>query len=230
MSEQVAAPQHPGPLALVGGREWSEGCSFDAGLLAASGTDEVLVLPTAAAYEHPQRAVERASVWFATLGARVRGLMVLSRTDAEDDDNARAVRDARFVYLPDGSPMHVRSVLKQSKVWHALDQAWESGAVVAGSGAGAMILGDPMIDPRGGAFTIGLGLIELVAVLPAASTWSPERLRRTISLTPASVALVAVDEATAVVRAPGGTWSSAGVGSVEVHVGGALADLASLPA
>jgi len=221
--------QHPGLLALVGGREWSEGCSFDAGLLAASGADEVLVLPTAAAYEHPQRAVDRAVAWFAALGGRVRGLMVLSRADAEDESNARAVRDARFVYLSDGSPMHVRSVLKQSKVWHALDQAWEHGAVVAGSGAGAMILGDPMIDPRGGAFTIGLGLIELVAVLPAASTWSTERLRRTISLAPASVALVAIDEATAVVRDPKGTWTSAGAGAVEVHVGAALADLSALP-
>jgi len=219
----------PGPVAFVGGREWGEGCTFDAGLLAASGGTDVLVLPTAAAYEHPDRAVERATAWFAALGARVRGLMVLSRADAEDDDNALAVRDARFIYLADGSPMHVRSVLKQSKVWHALDQAWEDGAVVAGSGAGAMILGDPMIDPRGGAFTIGLALIEMVAVLPAASAWSTERLRRTISLAPAGVALAAVDEATALMRGPDGTWTSAGVGAVEIHVGGELADLAALP-
>jgi cyanophycinase len=219
----------PGPLALVGGREWGDGCTFDERLLAASGTEEVLVLPTAAAYEHPQRAVDRATAWFTALGARVRGLMVLSRADAEDEANARAVREARFVYLADGSPMHVRSVLKQSKVWHALDQAWEAGAVVAGSGAGAMILGDPMIDPRGGAFTIGLAMIELVAVLPAASTWSSERLRRTISLAPADVALVAIDEATAVIRDRDGTWAAEGVGSVGVHVGGVPADLAALP-
>jgi len=219
---------HPGPLALVGGREWGEGCRFDADLLAASGGDEVVVLPTAAAYEHPQRAVERATAWFAELGARVRGLPVLSRADAEDDDLAAVVRGARFVYLADGSPMHLRSVLKQSKVWHALDQAWEDGAVVAGSGAGAMVLGDPMIDPRGGAFTIGLALIELIAVLPAASSWSAERFRRTVSLCPASVALVAIDEATAVLRAPSGEWSVAGVGAVEVHVGGQVAELAAL--
>ena len=220
--------QHPGPLALVGGGEWTDGCTFDAGLLETSAADEVVVLPTAAAYEHPQRAVDRASGWFTALGARVRGLMVLSRADAEDEDNARTVREARFVYLSDGSPMHVRSVLKQSKVWHALDQAWEGGAVVAGSGAGAMVLGDPMIDPRGGAFTIGLGLIELVAVLPAASTWSPERFRRTISLTPEGVALIAIDQATAVVRAPHGEWTASGAGAVEVHVGGTLADLSVL--
>ena len=219
----------PGLLALVGGREWGDGCSFDADLLAASGGNDVLVLPTAAAYEHPQRAVDRATTWLSALGARVRGLMVLSRADAEDDANARAVREARCIYLSDGSPMHVRSVLKQSKVWHALDQAWEGGAVIAGSGAGAMILGDPMIDPRGGAFTIGLGLIELVAVLPAASTWSTERLRRTISLAPAAVALAAIDEATALIRDRAGAWSVSGVGSVEVHVGGTLADLSALP-
>ena len=100
--------------------------------------------------------------------------------------------------------------------------------VVAGSGAGAMILGDPMIDPRGGAFTIGLALIELVAVLPAASTWSSERVRRTISLAPAEVALVAVDEATAVIRERSGEWTAEGVGSVEVHIGGGRADLDAL--
>jgi cyanophycinase len=220
--------RRPGPIALVGGREWGDGCTFDADLLADSGGTDVLVLPTAAAYEHPQRAVERATAWFSSLGATVRGLMVLSRADAEDEVNARAVREARFVYIADGSPMHIRSVLKQSKVWHALDQAWEDGAVVAGSGAGAMILGDPMIDPRGGAFTIGLALIELVAVLPAASTWSAERLRRTISLAPADVALVAVDEGTAAIRDPHGGWAARGVGSVEVHVGGTLADLSAL--
>ena len=58
----------PGILALVGGGEWSEGCSFDAELLAASGSDEVLVLPTAAAYEHPERLVVEAGEWFARWG------------------------------------------------------------------------------------------------------------------------------------------------------------------
>ena len=55
----------PGMLALVGGGEWQPGCSFDAEFLAASGSDEVLVLPTAAAYEHPERLVVRAGEWFA---------------------------------------------------------------------------------------------------------------------------------------------------------------------
>ena len=93
----------PGVLALVGGAEWTPGCDFDAELLAASGGDEVLVLPTAAAYEHPERTVMTAGTWFETLGARVEGLMVLSRADAEDEGAAAVVRRARFVYLSGGS-------------------------------------------------------------------------------------------------------------------------------
>ena len=115
-----------GPLALVGGGEWQVGCDFDAELLAASGTDEVVVLPTAAAYEHPDHAVERATRWFETLDARVRGVHVVDRTGAHDEANAAAVRAARFVYLSDGSPMHLRSVLMQSPLWDALVAAWRA--------------------------------------------------------------------------------------------------------
>ena len=85
VAAMVATTGRCGPLALVGGDEWSDGCDFDAELLAASGGDEVLVLPTAAAYEHPEKAVATAVSWFAELGGRARGLMVLGRADAEDD-------------------------------------------------------------------------------------------------------------------------------------------------
>jgi cyanophycinase len=118
-------------VALVGGSEWTAGCDFDAELLAAAGTSEVLVLPTAAAYEHPERAVLRAGEWFEHLGATVEGLMVLSRADAEDAGAAAVVRRHRFVYVGDGSPLHLRSVLKGSAVFDAVVEAWRGGAVVA---------------------------------------------------------------------------------------------------
>src|SRR5579872_5481485 len=127
-----------GILALVGGAEWTEGCAFDRDLLAASGGTDVLVLPTAAAYEKPERRVISAAEWFSPMGGRVEGLMVLTRADAEDEGAADIVRRARFVYLSGGSSLHLRSVLKGSAVFGALRDAWASGAVVAGAGAGAM--------------------------------------------------------------------------------------------
>jgi cyanophycinase len=218
----------PGLLALVGGAEWHEGCSFDAELVAASGDAEVLVLPTAAAYEHPDRAVEWASRYFEPLGARVRGLMVLARPDAENDEMATAVSGARFIYLAGGSPLHLRSVLKDSHVWRALEAAWHDGAVVAGSSAGAMALCDPMVDPRGGAFTLGLGLIEQLAVIPHANTWSHEKAHRTVQLAAEGLRIAAIDEQTALLRDPDGTWRAAGAGEVQIYVGGRPAPLEAL--
>ena len=218
-----------GTLALIGGAEWQSRCQFDADLLTASGGAEVLVLPTAAAYEHPQRAVDTAARWFESLGATVRGLMVLRRADAEDKANAEVVRHARFLYLAGGSPLHLRSVLKDSPCWDALVAAWNDGAVLAGSSAGAMVLCDPMVDPRGGAFTLGLGLIEQLAVLPHADTWSHDKMHRTIQLAAAGITVAAIPEQTALIRDPAGRWRSSGSGTVTVWQRGHEVDFEALP-
>ncbi len=222
--------REPGLLALVGGAEWTPRCRFDSELWEASGRAEVLVLPTAAAYEHPQRAVDTATRWFASLGAEARGLMVLTRRDAEDTAAAEQVRAARFVYLGGGSPLHLRSVLKDSPVWAALVDAWQGGAVVAGSSAGAMVLCDPMVDPRGGALTLGLGLVGQLAVLPHYDTWSEEKAQRTVRLATGHLRIAAVDECTALIRDPAGAWRTAGAGAVTVYVDGRPAGLDALAA
>jgi cyanophycinase len=209
-----------GPLVLVGGAEWSEGCSFDQPLWEEAGRPDVVVLPTAAAYEHPQRAVDAATTWFAGFRAKARGLMMLNRTDAHDDGMVREVRNARFLYLSGGSPMHLRSVLKDTPAWTALGAAWADGAVVAGSSAGAMVLCDPMVDPRGGALTLGLGLITRVAVLPHYDTWSEEKAHRTVQLATGHLRIAAIDERTALIRQGNGSWRMAGAGDVTVYVDG----------
>lgn len=217
----------PGTLALVGGGEWQEGCTFDAELLERSGSDEVLVLPTAAAYEHPEHLVVRAGTWFESLGAKVEGLMVLTRADAQNDGAADIVRRARLVYLAGSSPMHVRSVLKNSAVWDALVAAWEGGAVVVGSSGAAMVLTDPMVDARGGGLTIGLGLIGGIAVVPhfgdAHDDEHGQKLHRSVLLAPAGTPVVGIPERTALIREPDGTWRSAGNEPVAVFLDGAPA-------
>jgi cyanophycinase len=207
-----------GTLALIGGGEWREGCrKFDAALLETAGCDEVLVLPTAAAFENPRRAVETARRYFEELGAGVSGLMVLGRSEAEDETNAAIVRGSRFVYIGGGSPMHLRSVLKGSRLWAALLETWRDGAVLAASSAGAMVLCDPMVDPRGGAYTVGLGLLANMPIFPHHDT-APAHLReRSMELRPDGAVLVGVDEQTALVRDPDGAWRVAGQASVTLY-------------
>lgn len=214
-------------LALVGGSEWTDGCEvFDAELLAASGGTDVLVLPTAAAFEQPDKAVATAAAWFERLGGHVTGLRVLNRRDAVDPAAVDAVRTARFVYLSGGSPLHLRSVIKETPLWDALVDAHRGGAVIAGSSAGAMVLGDPMVDPRGGAFTVGLGLVPNLAVLPHAEPDVASHHKRTFELADAGLVLAAVPERAALLRDAKG-WRA--VGDVTIWVDGEQRDLSALP-
>ena len=213
-----------GPLALIGGSEWRDGCSFDLRLLEFSNADEVLVLPTAAAYEYPDRAVETAAHYFGALGIKIRPVMVLSHSEAMYDEYAKIVSEAKFIYIGGGSPLHLRSVLKDTPTWSAIVSAWQRGAVVAGSSAGGMVLSDPMVDPRGGAFTLGLGLIRNIALIPHYEEWSTDRRKRTHDLGSKNVVSVGVDERTALIRWPNGQWESLGQGRVEaIHLGEEIA-------
>lgn len=224
----MSATQGAGTLALVGGGEWNDGCrGFDADLLTASGGREVVVLPSAAAFEHPERVADRASEYFRSLDAKAKPLMVLHRAEAEDHQIAATVRKARFVYLSDGSPLHLRSVLKDSALFAAMLAAYQDGGVLAASGAGATLVCDPMVDPRGGAYTVGLGIIAGLAVFPYHGSTAEHLRERSIDLLPRAARLVGVDEQTALVRDPHGVWGVVGAGSVTVYQGRELARFAA---
>ena len=217
-----------GPLVLVGGGEFQEGMrGVDASVLESLGAHEVAVLPTAAAFERPERAVASAVAHFDALGVKVRAVPVLARPDAHEPEHVEAVRTARFIYLTGGSPLHLRSVLKETPLWEALLEVWRQGSGVAGSSAGAMVLGDPMVDPRGGAFTLGLGLLENLAVVPHLGAAAEHR---TLRLAPPDVHLVGIPEQTAVVK-DAGAWRAAGVlpDEVTIHLNGDVVPLGALP-
>jgi cyanophycinase len=154
----------------------------------------------------------------------------LTRRDAFDVDHVERIRSARFVYLADGGSQHLRSVLKESPVYDALVEAWREGAVLAGAGAGADVLCDPMVDTRGGAFTVGLGLLQNMALIPRFDTWSHEKVHRTVGLAPADVTVVGVPQSTALIRDRDGSWTTEGVGEITVFVGGEVAGLADIRA
>jgi len=189
---------------------------LDAALLERSGGTEVVVVPTAAAYERPDHVVALATEHFRGLGATVSALRVTTRHDLSDATVA-PLADAKFVYIADGSPLHLRSVVKDSLLYAALLRAVENGAVIAASGAGATLLGDPMVDPRGGAFTVGLGFVSDLAVFPAYGPSNEHLWERSKVLLPETATLVGLEEHAALIRDPDGDWRVAGEGNVTVY-------------
>jgi cyanophycinase len=71
-----------------------------------------------------------------------------------------------------------------------------------------------MVDPRGGAFTVGLGVITWLTVIPRYDEWSKEKSQRTIRMAPASLVVAGIDDRTALIRSPANEWSVSGAGNV----------------
>jgi cyanophycinase len=171
-----------GTIALLGGGPFAANDDLERRLLSAAGAGRVVVLPTADAFEQPATLVAAAVHWGERLDVEVEALMVMQRHDADDAGAAEVVRSARAVWLVGDSSMHLRSTLKETAVLAALLEVLAAGGLVAAVGPSASALCDPMLDQRGGAFTLGLGLVRGVAVIPGVEEWSEERLHRTLTL------------------------------------------------
>ena len=201
-----------GILALQGGGPFVANDDLDRRLIAAAGATRVIMLPTADAYEHPELLVAAAMAWGERLDVEVEALMVMRRGEAMEDGVVGVIRGARAVYLVGDQPLHLRSVLKGTPLWEAIVQVQASGGLVAATGGSAAAMCDPMVDPRGGAFTLGLGLIDGLALVTEAETWSTDRLHRTLKL--ANTPIVELPSGSALVRTAEG-WER--VGEMTVH-------------
>ncbi|MGC2167935.1 MAG: hypothetical protein WA580_02415 [Acidimicrobiales bacterium] len=135
----------------------------------------VVLLPTAAAFIGATQAAIELAARFETRDARVEALMLTERSSSNEAIFAQRVADADVVVLSDGSALHARSVWLDTAIGEAIRDAETLIAV----GPAASVLGETMIDPRGGAPTAGLGYrTGLVITGPE----SDEQLARTRAL------------------------------------------------
>jgi len=201
-----------GIIALQGGGPFTANDELDARIIAAVGADHVVILPTADAFEHPQRLVAASVSWAERLGVTSEALMVMRRAEALDESAAAIVRSAKAVYLVGDSQLHLRSVLKDTPLWEAIIGVVDRGGAVVGVGGSASGLCDPMVDPRGGAFTLGLGLVTGLAFVSESETYSADRLHRTLALANTTVACAPTGTA---MLSTDGLWEQ--VGEVAMH-------------
>jgi len=210
-----------GVLALVGGDEFKPGNEQqDRLMVAAAGSGPAYVVPTAAARQGPERAVEHATGWFASLGLELRELPVLKRTDAMKPALADAAAKGGFFYLVGGDPGHVAQVLHDSLVWRAMFKAWQGGAVLAGSSAGSMALCSHTLVRATWPNRFhrrpmeALGAVPRTAVLPHFETFGHRWIDSARDAAP-DLTLLGIDERSAAVWQDG-VWRAAGPGAVTV--------------
>ena len=204
----------------MGGDEFRQGCEdMDRAVLEASGvsTPSVLVLPTAAARENPALAAANGVRHFAALGANAEALMVLDSDHANDAGLLAPLESADVVYLTGGNPAHLLDVLSGSLLLTRLLDAYRRGAVLAGSSAGAMVLGEWM---RFRGWRRALSVVPGLAVLPHHERADPGAVAAELAdSAPPGVSVLGVDGKTGCLGLPG-AWRVVGDGSVTLYRGG----------
>ena len=212
-----------GFLALVGGDEFKpRNEEHDRLLVEHRGPGPAYVVPTAAARQRPDLAVATGQRWFAGLGLDVLELPVLKRSDATSAANVELAEQGGLFYLTGGDPGLVVDVLRDSPVWQAIAAAWRRGAVLAGSSAGAMALGEWTLIRKaypGHAerrFKPALDLIPRLAVAPHFETFGHRWVDSVLREPPAEdVVMVGIDERSAAVW-DGQAWTALGAGRITV--------------
>jgi cyanophycinase len=190
----------------------------------AGGVDApICIIPTAAAPDNNHRRAGNNGIrWFRNLGAKnVSAVDVIDSVSANEPSPAASIRTSRLIYLLGGFPRYLGETLANSLCWRAMLDAYEQGAVIAGSSAGAMVLCEHYYDPHEKILLRGLNLIPNACVLPHHNNFGKSWAKQLIQLLPKST-LIGIDEHTGMINDTDGAWRIYGAGEVSLYRGGTI--------
>lgn len=211
-----------GYILLEGGAEFGgQMAEPDRKALALAGGlhEPVVIIPTAAAPDNNQvRAGNNGERWFTSLGAtNVEVVPIIDKASANDATLANSLRHAKLIYLLGGFTHYLGQTLHGSQAWQGVRDAYERGAVIAGSSAGAMVLCEYYFNPGESKVERGLNLVPNACVLPHHNSFGQQWVSRLRQLLP-NVTLLGIDERTGMIDADGpNRWSAWGASAITVY-------------
>jgi len=213
-----------GYILLEGGGEFAGGMeAVDRRAIELAGGLHALIsiVPAAAAPANDHHnAGNNGMEWFRSLGAtNVTALPLIDRKSADDHGLVEILRRSRMIYMLGGSPHYLEQCLRASASWQAMLAAYEMGAVLGGSSAGAMVLCEHYYDPFKNEVYEGLGLIPGACVIPHHETFGQSWLSHVQEFLPGML-LIGIDEQTGMLNdGPQGQWQVYGKRTVTLHQG-----------
>ena len=211
-----------GYLLLEGGAEFSgRMIDADSRALVLAGGEHVAVdiIPAAAAPDNNHhRAGQNGVQWFRGIGARnVVCRPVIDRDSADDQELSMQLRCSRLVFLLGGFPFHLAETLRGTHSWESICSVYQTGGVIGGSSAGAMVLCETFYEPSSQTVVAGLNLMAGICLIPHYNSVGIAWVKRLLHLLP-GFSILGIDEETGIINdAVYGGWTVYGGGRVVLY-------------
>lgn len=213
-----------GTLIIIGGHEEQEGERIVLKEVASRVPDGKLVLVTVASSE-PEAQLSKYKKSFGELGVgEVIGLHLDSRKDAFSENNLRVLDGVKSIFFTGGDQLRITSLFGGTPLSEYIYRTYEAGGLIAGTSAGASMMGEIMLISGPGEESFHLDDVMLapgLSLLPGvtidqhfAERGRIGRLIGAVSMNPRILGL-GIDEDTAIV-VQGGAFETSGSGAVYI--------------
>jgi cyanophycinase len=182
----------------------------------------VVCVPTAATQFGAQKLrhyIRISREHFQLLDVKSETALITDRVAANQPRWVELLKSADLIYFSGGNPFYLYHTLTGTAAWQAIVAAWQQGAALAGSSAGAMILGQPNKLPEIGLTVVpAFGLVPQIIVWPHFDLHAVKRPLTNLArpFLPDRWCALGIDEYTGLVGRIGGEWSVRGAGSVKL--------------
>jgi cyanophycinase len=219
-------------LAVFGSGEFTDAVdNVDRYLIERFKPKNVAVIPAAAGMESDaHKWIDMALAHYAKFDLPVISVPIFNKEQANDENLTELLADADWIFFSGGNPGYLMETLAGSKLWERVMERVNNGALLAGSSAGAMIMGKFLMSApsfkslfggNGIVWHDGFGLVDYT-VLPHFDHFKKFHglINKIIETSPDKVhsAWIGIDENTAII------YSNTepvvrGLGGVEIHAG-----------
>jgi len=182
----------------------------------------VVCVPTASAQFGPRSLKHYARIsreHFRQLGVQAETAPITDRAAANYPRWVQLLSAADLIYFSGGNPFYLYYTLVGTAAWRAIVAAWQQGAALAGSSAGAMVLGQPNNLPWINLAVVpAFGLVPQIVVWPHFDLHPIKHALTTLArpLLPEHWCALGIDEYTGIFGRAGEEWLVSGVGCVKL--------------
>jgi cyanophycinase len=136
-------------LALFGSGEFTDDTNeIDEYLISEFSPKNIAVIPTAAGLESDvMKWIKMAEEHYSKFKIDVIPIPVLNKTQANDSKLVKLISPADWIFFSGGNPAYLLESLEKTILWSTVMKKYESGTLLSGSSAGAMIMGNFVMSP-----------------------------------------------------------------------------------